>query len=459
MSTGIAKPPAAKSNSILENHPIYEELTFPTDPNNLYRQTVGCMLHAADMMGLPHRIQIILAQPKNEIMVHFPVKMDEGHHRLFKGYRVQHNNALGPYKGGLRFHPDVHLDDVKSLAFLMTMKCSLARLPFGGGKGGIKVDPYKVSKDEMQRIVRRFTAAIAHDIGPDYDIPAPDVGSNAQHMAWIADTYQGIEGGGRATDAMRVVTGKPVEIGGSVGRDKATGQGVVDVCVEILPELGISIKGARLSVLGFGNVGSWTGRIFQNLGAKIVAVMDHTGAIRNDAGLDTAALAEHVSKHGGVAGFGSATPAGAATGRGAAAISREEFFKTPVDVFIPAALEQMIKEQEAGWLNCKVVVEGANAPTTPAGERALLARGIEVIPAILANAGGVTVSYFEWVQNKTSTSWDAEEVDRRLNQHMIMAARRTKLARQRYECDMRSAAYIAALDNLAKAYAVRGIFP
>jgi len=445
MST-VAKAPKNAQKADF-NSPIFDELGFPTDPNNLYRETVGCMLHAAELMGMPHRIQIILAQPKNEIMVHFPVLMDDGTYKLFKGYRVQHNNAAGPYKGGIRYHPDVHLDDVKSLAFLMTMKCSLARLPYGGGKGGVKCDPRKLSPAELQRVTRRFTAAIAHDIGPDYDIPAPDVNTNAQIMAWMADTYSTItEGSGK--DGMAVVTGKPVEIGGSVGREKATGQGVIDVLLELLPEMGIQPKGCTFSVLGFGNVGSWSGRIFQSHGAKMVTVADHTGAIRNDKGIDANDLQEHVAKHGGVAGYKNAT-----------AISNEEFYKTQVDVFIPCALEQMIKEQQAQWLNCKVVAEGANAPTTPAGERVLLSRGIEIVPAILANSGGVTVSYFEWVQNKTSSYWDIEEVDRKLNQHMVMAARRTKLARQRYDCDMRTAAYIAALDALNRVYQTRGIWP
>jgi len=441
-SRGPGKTAAAEMK-----HPIFDELAFPSDPNNLYRQTVGSMLQAADLMGLPHELKIILAQPKNEIMVHFPVRMDDGEFRLFKGYRVQHNNALGPYKGGLRFHHDVHLDDVKSLSFLMTMKCSLVGVPFGGGKGGIKVDPYKHSKAEMQRIVRRFTAAIAHDIGPDYDIPAPDVGSTAQHMAWIADTYSSIsEGAGKNT--MGVVTGKPVEIGGSLGREKATGQGVVDTLVEMLPEIGVDIKGCRFSVLGYGNVGSWSGRIMQDKGAKMIAAMDHTGGVRSDGGIDAHALALHVQKTGGVAGF-----------RGATAIGKDEFYKTKVDVFIPAALEQMIQEPEAKMLNCKVLAEGANAPTTPGGERILEARGVEVLPAILCNAGGVTVSYFEWVQNKTSHQWELETVDRELNKHMVGAARRVRDARKKYKCTLRTAAYIGALERLQAAYAVRGIFP
>ncbi len=453
------KPPAEP-----ERNAVFDELGFPKDPDNLYLQTVEVMLKAADMMDIPHWVKIILAQPQSEIMVHFPVKMDDGSHRLFKGYRVQHNNALGPYKGGLRYHPDVHLDDVKSLALLMTMKCSLVRIPFGGGKGGVKCDPRALSRDELMRMTRRFCAAIFHYIGPDYDIPAPDVNTNAQVMAWIADTYAGLaEANKNLWDSVRVVTGKPVEIGGSLGRDKATGQGVVDTLVELLPSLGLNVKGMRFSLIGYGNVGSWTGRILAKLGAKLVAVMDHTGAIRNDGGIDTESLAAYVARNGGIGGFENGGGAGSGSGRkssqGATAITTEEFYRTPVDVLVPAALEQMIKDREARWIDCKVVAEGANAPTTPAGDRVLQERGIEVVPAILANAGGVTVSYFEWVQNKTCTSWDAEEVDKKLNQHMVAAARRTLVARQRYECDMRTAAYIAAIDHIAKAYTIRGIFP
>ncbi len=452
MATASATIGSATKNGVrreLFKSPVFDEVGLPLDPDNLYLQTVDTMLTAAEMLELPHEVQIILAQPKNEIMVHFPVRMDDGTFKLFKGYRVQHNNSLGPYKGGIRFHPHVHLDDVKSLALLMTMKTSLVRIPFGGGKGGVKCDPYALSRNELMRVSRRFIAAISHAIGPDYDIPAPDVGTNAQVMAWFADTYESLTDSNRNSwDAMRVVTGKPVEIGGSLGREKATGQGVVDTLVEMLPELGIKVEGMPFSVIGYGNVGSWTARILGRLGAKLVAVLDHTGAIREEKGIDTESLAGHVAKVGGVGGYSQAT-----------AVSAEEFYRTKVDVLVPAALEQMIKEQEAHWIDAKVVVEGANAPTTPAGDRVFNDRGIEVIPAILANAGGVTVSYFEWVQNKSCVSWDGEEVDQALNRHMVMAARRTKLMRQRFNCDTRTAAYIAALENIGKVYAVRGIFP
>jgi len=441
--------------------PVLDAVGLPDDDSNLYTQTVSVMLHAAEMLGLPLEVQIILAQPKNEIMVHFPVRMDNGDYRLFKGYRVQHNNAIGPYKGGLRFHPDVHLDDVKSLAFLMTMKCALARLPFGGGKGGVKCDPRALSQGELMRVTRRFCSAISHAVGPDYDIPAPDVGTNAQVMAWFADTYEAQSDHRNSWDAMRVVTGKPVEIGGSLGREKATGQGVVDVLVEMLPEIGIAIKGMKFSVIGYGNVGSWTARILHDMGAKCVAVMDHTGAIRHDTGFDCHALAAYVAKNGGgINGFEKVNGTGPSKkGHGGTNITLDEFYSTAVDVLVPAALEQMIKEPQAKLINAKLVAEGANAPTTPAGDRILTQRGVEVIPAILANSGGVTVSYFEWIQNKSCTSWDEEKVDRELNRHMVMAARRTVAARQKFNCDMRTAAYIAALEQVGKVYTVRGIFP
>jgi glutamate dehydrogenase (NAD(P)+) len=429
---------------------VFEELEIVKDPSNLFHQTIEQVLIASQLVGLKHHQQIILAQPKNEIMVHFPVLMDDGHHRLFKGYRVQHNNALGPYKGGIRYHPHVSLDDVKSLAVLMTMKCSLVRVPFGGGKGGVKCNPRELSRDELMRVTRRFCSAISNQIGPDYDIPAPDVGTNAQVMAWFADTYAQMTPELNRNHSGAVVTGKPVEMGGSLGREKATGQGLVDILVEMLPELGIDISNMTYSLIGFGNVGGWTGRLLNELGAKLVAVLDHTGAIHNDSatGIDTDSLTEHVDRTGGVGGF-----------RGAETITNDDFYSVPVDVFIPCALEQMITPKEAGLINAKVVAEGANAPTTPEGDAVLLQRGIEILPAILCNAGGVTVSYFEWVQNKSCVYWTAEEVDTKLNKHMVMAARRTKLARHKYECDMRTAAYCAAIEQIGKVYDLRGVFP
>lgn len=452
--------PAAGSD-VMPRDAIFDELDFPTDPDNLYTQTVGQMLGAAERMDLQHRVKVILAQPKNEVMVHFPVRMDDGHFKLFKGYRIQHNNVLGPYKGGFRYHENVHLDDVKSLALLMTFKCALSRIPFGGGKGGVKVNPRSLSEGELQRVTRRYCAAISHMIGPDHDIPAPDVGTNAQIMAWFADTYM-LSGQHADNDALRVVTGKPVSFGGSVGREKATGQGVADVLAEMLPGIGIPLQGMTVVLLGFGNVNSWAGRILQDMGAKIVAVMDHTGAVRNGDGIDCHALTAYSEEHYGIAGFEkepTATGAGTNASRGVEVISEDEFYQTKCDVFIPGALEQMIQPKQANMMDCKVMAEAANAPCTPAGDRVLQDKGVEVIPAILANSGGVTVSYFEWLQNKSCVTWDAEHVDRELNRHMVFAARRSMVAREKYGCDLRTAAFAAALEHLGEVYKVRGIFP
>ncbi|MCC7192726.1 MAG: Glu/Leu/Phe/Val dehydrogenase [Phycisphaeraceae bacterium] len=429
-------------------HGVLNELGFRYDPKALYQQTIGAVLHAAELLELPHHLQLIMAQPKNEIMVHFPVLMDSGEYKLFKGYRVQHNNILGPYKGGIRYHADVNLDDIKSLAVIMTMKCSLMRLPLGGAKGGVQVDPRAISQNEVMRLTRRFTSALGGNIGPEHDIPAPDVGTNAQTMAWIADTYMVTAAPDRKFKAQAVVTGKPLEFGGSHGRDKATAQGLIFVLEEILPEMGIELAKMTYSLIGYGNVGSWTGRLLAQRGAKFRAVMDHTGALRNDAGIDAAALTLYVEKNRGIAGF-----------PGADAISTDEFYQTEVDVFIPAALEQMVDLGRAQMLRCKVLAEGANAPTTPPAERLLLQKGVAVLPAILCNAGGVTVSYFEWKQNRQAETWDADFVDAQLKKHMYAAAQRVKLAAHRFECDMRTAAYLAALENIGRVYRLRGIFP
>jgi glutamate dehydrogenase (NAD(P)+) len=427
---------------------VFKQLELAYHPDNIYFQTISSVLHAAETCKLPDELHLILAQPKNELMVHFPVKMDDGSYRLFKGYRVQHNNVLGPYKGGIRYHQDVSLDHVKALAAIMTMKCALVRLPYGGAKGAVRIDPRAHSQGEMMRMTRRFTTALGTNIGPDYDIPAPDVGTNAQHMAWMADTYMALSGAQGRSQGLGVVTGKPMEFGGSHGRNKATGQGVVYVLEEIAPELGIDLANATFSLIGYGNVGSWTGRLLTQKGAKLRVVLDHTGAIVNEKGIDAELLNQHVEKTGGVFGFA-----------GAEVISTGDFHTMPVDIYIPAALEQMIDQHVAKVIQCKVLVEAANAPVTPAGERVLVDRGIEILPAILCNAGGVTVSYFEWKQNRQAETWDLEVVDDLLKKHMVFAARRTKLCAHKYECDMRTAAYTAALEYIGRVYAIRGIFP
>lgn len=427
---------------------VFDELGLPYEPDNIYLQTISAVLQAAVALDLPRRLQLILAQPKNEIVVHMPVLMNDGGHRLFKGYRVQHNNVLGPYKGGIRYHPATDLDHVKALAAIMTMKCALVRLPLGGAKGGVAVNPRELERDELMRLTRRFTSALGTNIGPDYDIPAPDMGTNAQVMAWMADTYMNLHEPHQRLGGIGVVTGKPLEFGGSQGREKATGQGLVFVLDEMLPGMGFDISQVSFSLLGYGNVGSWTGRLLSKRGAKLRAVLDHSGAVVHETALDARRLAEHVEQTGGVAGFA-----------GGESLSEADFYRLPVELFIPAALEQMIDEDKARRLECKVLVEAANAPTTPPAERILAERGIAVLPAILCNAGGVTVSYFEWKQNRQAETWDLEQVDSLLQKHMQSAARRVLQTAARLRCDMRTAAYCAALEHLGSVYQIRGIFP
>lgn len=427
---------------------IFHELEEYYEEHNLYFRTIGSVLEAAELVDVPHRLKLILSQPKNEIMVHCPVRMDDGSWKLVKGYRVQHNNALGPYKGGIRFHPEVKLDEVKTLALLMTMKCALARIPFGGAKGALRINPYNLSKDELMRVTRRLTAALGDNIGPDYDIPAPDVGTNAQVMAWMADTYINFAESSSKVIARGIVTGKPLEFGGSAGREKATGQGLVYVLEALLPGMNIKLEEVTCSLIGYGNVGSWTARLLQARGTTLKAVMDHTGAIFNEDGIDAEALARHVAATGGVHGYAAAT-----------AISSETFYATPVDLFIPAALEQMIDLEHAERMQCKVLVEAANAPTTPNAEHYLLEKGVEVLPAILCNAGGVTVSYFEWKQNRQSETWDEEHVDEALKKIMTRSAARVLETAKRLDCNMRLASYAAAIEHIDKVYEMRGVFP
>ena len=427
---------------------IFTELEEIYDDQNLYFRTISSVLEAASALDVPHRLKLMLTQPKNEIMVHCPVEMDDGSWRLFKGYRVQHNNVLGPYKGGIRYHPEVKLDEVKTLALLMTMKCALARLPFGGAKGALRINPHGVSKDELMRVTRRLTAALGDNIGPDYDIPAPDVGTNAQVMAWMADTYINFAESSSKVTARGVVTGKPLAFGGSAGREKATGQGLVYVLDALLPGMGIELDTVSCSLIGYGNVGSWTARLLQKRGTTLKAVMDHSGAIFNPDGIDADALALHVSTTGGVHNFAAAK-----------AISNDAFYATPVDLFIPAALEQMVDLEHAKRIQCKVLVEGANAPTTPHAERYLLEQGIEVLPAILCNAGGVTVSYFEWKQNRQSETWDEALVDERLKTTMTRSAERVMKMSKRLNCNMRIASYASAIEHIDKVYELRGVFP
>ncbi len=393
-------------------------------------------------------VRTILSQPKNEIIVNFPVRMDNGEVKLFKGYRVQHNNLLGPFKGGIRFHPDVSLDDVKALAAMMTWKSALMRLPFGGGKGGIKFDPHSVTPHELQKITRRFTHALGMNIGPDYDIPAPDVGTNGQTMAWMMDTYSNMIGAYQKQSVKGVVTGKPVASGGTLGRAKATGQGMVFCLIEWAKENNFSLEGKTMTVQGFGNVGSNTAVILSRLGVSTIAVGDHSGYLFNPEGFNAHKLQDYVAKHGSIAGY-----------PGGKSISREEFFATKADIFAPSALENQIKEPEARALQCKVIVEGANGPTNPAAEKILEERNIVILPDVLANSGGVTVSYYEWVQNKRSESWTEEEVDERLERAMERAYGEVSDYARNKKVSLRIAAYAIALSRIEAVYKEREIFP
>jgi glutamate dehydrogenase (NAD(P)+) len=403
---------------------------------------------AADLMQLDPSIRKILATTSNEIVVHFPVKMDDGRIEMFTGYRVQHNNVLGPFKGGLRFHPAVDIDEVRALATWMTWKSAIADIPFGGAKGGIQCDPKKYSHSELERMTRRFAFALGSNIGPEHDIPAPDVNTNAQTMAWILDTYLSMMPPLERNRCVHVVTGKPIEAGGSLGRDKATGQGIVYCIEQWAHDRRFDLSKATYFVQGFGNVGSWTARLLKPFGATLVAAEDHTGAIANAQGIDPEALSAHVANRGGVAGF-----------PGGKAVDHKAFLATKADIFVPAALENQITKDTAPLLTVRLIAEGANGPTDPDGDRIAREKKIDLIPDVLCNAGGVVVSYFEWLQNKRSESWDLEEVDAKLERRILGGYERVKAAAAEFDTDWRTAAYIVALRRLSTVYTRRGIFP
>ena len=415
---------------------------------NPYEVALAQLDRAARVAGVPQAVREILSQPKNEIIINFPVRMDSGELRMFKGYRVQHNNILGPYKGGIRYHEQVSLDEVKALASWMTYKSALHDIPFGGGKGGIKFRPRDYSQTELERITRRFTHALGANIGPEYDIPAPDVGTNGQIMVWMMDTYMNVVGFSDKNANRRVVTGKTLASGGSFGRETATGQGIVHCIAEWARDRRFDLNGATYMVQGFGNVGSNAAKILARTGASLTAVGDWKGYVANSDGINPYKLTDHVQKTGSVVGYPGTHP-----------ITRAEFFATTADIFVPAALELEIGIEEAKALNVKLIVEGANGPTETAAEPILRDKGIDVIPDILANSGGVVVSYYEWLQNKRSERWDLEEVEERLAERM----KRTYLAVSEYaavkKCDWRVAAMAIAVERIARTYAERGIFP
>lgn len=416
---------------------------------NLYQMAASQFQRAAETVRLQDDLKTILAQPKNEIIVNFPVRMDDGTYRLFKGYRIQHNNILGCYKGGIRYHPQVHLDEVKALAAWMTWKCSLAGLPFGGGKGGIQIDPSKFSEGELQRITRRFTHALGTNIGPDFDIPAPDVGTGSQTMAWMMDTYVNTFGAAHKNTARHVVTGKSIATGGSEGREEATGRGTVYTIAAWARERGIDLKGKTFIVQGYGNVGSFAAKILcAEYGATLLAAQDHTGTVYHRDGIDAEALARWVTENKGVAGY----PA-------AQVYDRDEFWSIPCDIAIPAALEAQVTSKNAPNIKASVIAEGANGPTTPAADKIFVQRKIDVIPDILCNSGGVIVSYFEWVQNKQGEHWYLDEVRAKLKRRITDAYDRVAEVMKRHRTDSRNAAMITAVERIATSYRERGIFP
>ena len=402
---------------------------------------------AAARLKLDAGVMNMLKRPRRATIQWLPVMMDDGTIRLFEGFRVQHNIARGPAKGGIRYHPDVSLEEVSALASWMTWKCAVADIPFGGGKGGIKVDPRTLSKGELERLTRRYAADLSDLFGPESDVPAPDVNTGEREMAWIADTYSMHE---RRTE-LAVVTGKPLEVGGSAGRREATGRGVM-ICIEqMCKHLGMTRKGARVVVQGFGNVGGASADLLaRECGAKIVAASDVSGAIHNDAGLDVPALLRHVAEKKGVAGFPGGKPLSTS------------IVEYECDILVPAALENQITSENAGRIKAKIVAEGANGPTTPDADKILESKGIHVIPDILCNAGGVTVSYFEWVQNRMGFYWQEDEVNTRLREKMVKAFGDVIALKDRTDKDgkvsLRIAAYMVAIQRVLRVHELRGMY-
>jgi glutamate dehydrogenase (NAD(P)+) len=384
-----------------------------------------------------------LTRPKRALIVDVPVELDDGRVAHFEGYRVQHSLSRGPGKGGLRYHPDVTLEEVMALAGWMTIKNAAVNLPFGGAKGGIRVDPKQLSRKELERLTRRYTSEIGIVIGPSRDIPAPDINTDAQVMAWVMDTYSANVG----ATVTGVVTGKPVTLGGSLGREKATGRGIYFVGREAARRLGMQIEGARVALQGFGNVGSVAAELFAQHGAKVVAVQDHTGSVHDPAGLDLGRLLQ-AAREGGVAAY-----------TGAATLQAEEFWQVESDFLIPAALEGQVTRRRAEKLRTRAVIEGANGPTTPEADLVLAERGIPVIPDVIANAGGVTVSYFEWVQDFSSFFWTEAEINQRLDQILTGAFAHIWDTHLEHQVSLRTAAYIVACRRVLGARAQRGLYP
>ena len=399
---------------------------------------------AADRLNLDHGLRGVLREPRREFTVHFPVHMDDGSVQVFTGYRVQHNLGRGPAKGGIRYHQDVSLDEVKALAMWMTWKCAVVGIPYGGGKGGVIVDPKGLSQKELEGLTRRFFTEIEVLVGPEKDIPAPDVNTNAQIMAWMMDTYSMHAG----YTVPGVVTGKPISLGGSEGRTEATARGTVFCIVEAARHLGMELPKCRVSIQGFGNAGSIAARLIADEGCTVVAVSDSTGGIHAPGGLDIPKVVAWKQEHGTVQGFPGATD-----------ISNAEVLEVDCDILIPAALENQISAHNAGNIKARLIAEAANGPTTPDADEILFKNGKFMIPDILCNAGGVTVSYFEWVQDLNRDHWSEETVNAKLKEIMVKAFQETLAIARREQVNMRTAAYLLAVQRVADATQMRGLYP
>ena len=395
---------------------------------------------AADRLGLADDLRVVFWTPYREVTVQIPVKLSDGKVHVFSGYRIQHNGARGPYKGGIRFHPDVDVDEVRALASLMTWKTAIAGVPFGGAKGGVNCPADKLEPSEVQQIARSFMDKIEKVLGPTRDIPAPDVNTNAQVMAWLMDEYGKLHGHTPA-----ICTGKPIALEGSYGREAATGRGCVYMFREAAPHLGLSPADTTFVVQGYGNVGSWAARIMQQLGATMIGVSDANGAVRSDEGIDANALDDHIKKGGVITEF-----------EGVESIEPDDLLAIPCDVFIPAALGGMIHEGNADRMECKVIVEGANSPTTPAADEILRDKDTYIIPDVMANAGGVVVSYFEWVQNLQHFRWDEREVNDKLGNIMRRAFREVSARAKEEGIDLRQASYLVGIERVVEAARTRG---
>ncbi|WP_227765587.1 Glu/Leu/Phe/Val family dehydrogenase [Zhaonella formicivorans] len=415
---------------------------------NPYDQMLSTLEEAAGMLGLEESAYSFLRYPERELIVSIPVEMDDGRVEIFRGYRVQHSSLRGPCKGGIRYHQDVDLDEVKALAAWMSLKCAVANIPYGGGKGGVKVDPRKLSHRELLKLTRRYTAAILPLIGPEKDIPAPDVNTNSEIMGWIMDTYSMFKG----YSVPGVVTGKPLDVGGSLGRKEATGRGVMFVTLEILKRLGKPVEGTKVAVQGYGNVGQTAATLLHQKGCKIIAVSDVSGGLYNEAGLDIEDINRYL--HGNhkklLAGY---------EGAGVQKISNKELLTCPCDVLVPAALENQITEEIAEQIKARIIVEGANGPTTVEADKVLSSKDVIVVPDILANSGGVIVSYFEWVQNIQSLMWDEDEINRALEKIIIRSFNDVWDKAEEKKATLRMGAYMVAIERLVTAKKIRGIFP